>query len=135
VWFTRPMTPSIVLRGMTKNSSFLRIRAIFVSYCPLFWGSGVIYTKYDIPYILERDDKKMVIFGFYSRFRELLPTVLGFRGDLQGPWHSVHVWEAWPKTHHICVLGAFSWAIAHNFGVPWRFTRNMTVCTFSREMI
>jgi hypothetical protein len=48
VWFKRPMTPSIVLRGMTKNSSFLRIRAIFVSYCPLFWGSGVIYTKYDI---------------------------------------------------------------------------------------
>jgi hypothetical protein len=58
VWFTKAMTLSIVLRGMTKNSSFLRIRAVFVSYCPLFWGSGVIYTKYDIPYILERDDKK-----------------------------------------------------------------------------
>jgi hypothetical protein len=45
VWFTRPMTLSIVLRGMTKNSCW-----------PLFWGSRVIYMKYDIPYILERDD-------------------------------------------------------------------------------
>jgi hypothetical protein len=79
--------------------------------------------------------KKLVIFGFYGRFRELLPTVLRFRGDLQGPWHSVYVWEAWPKTHRFCVLGMFSWAIAHNFGVPWRFTRNMTVYIFLRGMI
>jgi hypothetical protein len=28
------MTLSTCLRGMTKNSSFLRFRAIFVSYCP-----------------------------------------------------------------------------------------------------
>jgi hypothetical protein len=62
---------------MTKNSSFLYFRAIFVSYCPLFWGSGVSYMKYDIPYILERDDKKLIFFAFYGRFRELLPTVLG----------------------------------------------------------
>jgi hypothetical protein len=33
-WFTRPVTLSLCLRGMTKNSSFLRFRAIFVSYCP-----------------------------------------------------------------------------------------------------
>jgi hypothetical protein len=33
-WFTRPMTLNTCLRGMTKNSSFLRFRAIFVSYCP-----------------------------------------------------------------------------------------------------
>jgi hypothetical protein len=85
VWFTTPMTLSIVLRGMTKNSSFLCFRAVFVSYCPLFWGSRVIYMKYDIPYILERDNKKLIIFVFYGHFRELLPTVLCFRGDLQGP--------------------------------------------------
>jgi hypothetical protein len=64
---------------MTKNSSFLHFRAIFVSYCPLFWGSRVIYTKYDILYILEWDDKKLIFFVFYGRFRELLPTVLGPR--------------------------------------------------------
>jgi hypothetical protein len=38
-WFTRPMTLSTCLRGMTKNSPFLCFRAVFVSYCPLFWGS------------------------------------------------------------------------------------------------
>jgi hypothetical protein len=26
-----------------------------------------------------------------------LPTALACRGNLQGPWHSLHVWEAWPK--------------------------------------
>jgi hypothetical protein len=48
-----------------------------MSYCPLFCGSGVIYTKYDIPYILEQDDKKLIFYAFYGLFRELLPTVLG----------------------------------------------------------
>jgi hypothetical protein len=33
-WFSRSMTLSTCLTGMTKNSSFLRFRAIFVSYCP-----------------------------------------------------------------------------------------------------
>jgi hypothetical protein len=42
---------------------------------------------------------------------------LGFWEDLQGPWHSVHVWEAWRKTHRFCVLGLFSWVIAYSFGV------------------
>jgi hypothetical protein len=55
-----------------------------MSYYPLFWGSGVIYTKYDILYILEWDDKKLIFFAFYGRFRDLLATVLGFWGDLQG---------------------------------------------------
>jgi hypothetical protein len=41
------MTLSTCLSGMTKNSSFLRFRAIFMSYCPQFWGSGVIYKDYD----------------------------------------------------------------------------------------
>jgi hypothetical protein len=38
-----------------------------------------------------------------------LPTVLGLRGDLQGLWHSVHVWEAWPKTHRFYISVPFSW--------------------------
>jgi hypothetical protein len=32
--FIRNMTICTCLRGMTKNSSFLRFRAVFVSYCP-----------------------------------------------------------------------------------------------------
>jgi hypothetical protein len=31
------------------------------------------------------------------------------------------------KNSPFCVLGPFSWAIAHCFGVPWTFSRNMTV--------
>jgi hypothetical protein len=58
---------------------------VFVSYCPLFWGSVEIYMKYDSLYILERNDEKIVIFAFIAVLRELLPTVLGFRGDLHGP--------------------------------------------------
>jgi hypothetical protein len=35
------------LSGMTKNSSFLHFRAIFMRYCPQFWGSRVIYKAHD----------------------------------------------------------------------------------------
>jgi hypothetical protein len=43
-----------------------------------------IYKEYDSLYILERNDKKLVVFAFMAIFRDLLPTVLGFWGDLQG---------------------------------------------------
>jgi hypothetical protein len=50
--------------------------AVFVSYCPLFWGYGGegIYMAHDTQYIFERHDQKLVVF-----------TVLGFWGDFQGP--------------------------------------------------
>jgi hypothetical protein len=63
---------------MTKNSLFLRFRAVFMSYCPLFRGYVEIYKEYDILYILERNDKKTRCFCVYGRFRELLPIVLEF---------------------------------------------------------
>jgi hypothetical protein len=47
-------------------------------------------------------------FFVYGRFRELLPTVWGFQADLQGPWHSVYVWEAWQKNHCFCIYGCFN---------------------------
>jgi hypothetical protein len=78
--------------------------------------------------------KKTHLFCVYGRFRELLPTVLGFRGDLQGQWHLVHVWVAWPKTHRFCILGPFSWAIAHSFGVLGWFTRPMTLSICLSDM-
>jgi hypothetical protein len=83
------MTLSTCLRGMTKNSSFLRL-------WPFLWA---------------------------------MPIVLGFQGDLQGWWHSVHVWEAWPKTCHFNVIGPFSWAIVHGFGFLGWFTSPMTLST------
>jgi hypothetical protein len=36
-----------------------------------------------------------------------LPIVLGFHGDLQGIWQSVHFGEESQKTHHFCVYGHF----------------------------
>jgi hypothetical protein len=38
--------------------------AVLVSYCPQFWGSGVIYKAHDTQYIFERRDQKLVIFPF-----------------------------------------------------------------------
>jgi hypothetical protein len=145
--------------------------AIFVSYCPQFWGSRGIYMGHDTQYMFERHDQKLVVFTFSGHFCELLSTVLGFLGwfsrpmilgsyltcmtkhlsflciwpflwaishcfgvlgDLHGPWHLVHVWEAWPKTHRFCVLG--SWAIAHCFGFSRWFTRPMTLTKCLRGM-
>jgi hypothetical protein len=63
-WSTRPMTVSTCLRGVTKNSSFLHFRAIFMSYCPQFWGSGVIYKVHDTQYMFERHGQKLVVFAF-----------------------------------------------------------------------
>jgi hypothetical protein len=120
---------------MTKNSSFLRFRDVFVSYYPQFWGFVEIYKEYDSLYILERNAKKSRRFCVYGHFRELLLTVFGSRGDLQGPWHSVYFWEAGPRTHHFYILGLFSWAIAHNFGVPWTFTRNMIIRGMIKKLI
>jgi hypothetical protein len=42
-----------------------------------------IYREYDSLYILERNDKKNLLFLRVCHFRELLPIVLEFRGDLQ----------------------------------------------------
>jgi hypothetical protein len=60
--------------------------------------------------------------------------LFGVLGDLHGPWHLVHVWEAWPKTPRFCVLGPFSWAIAHCFGFPRWFTRPVTLTKCLRCM-
>jgi hypothetical protein len=86
------MTLSTFLRGMPKNSSCLHFRAVFMSYCPQFWGFGLIYKVHDTQYTFERHDKKLIIFAFSVRFVSY------------------------------CLL---SWG-------PWRFTRNMIVCTFWR---
>jgi hypothetical protein len=40
--------------------------AIYVSYCPQFWGSGVIYKAHDTLYMFERHDKKLVVFVFMA---------------------------------------------------------------------
>jgi hypothetical protein len=56
--------------------------AIFV---PTILGLWWDLHACDTQYMFERHDQKLVIFTFLGRFHELLPTILGFRGDLQGP--------------------------------------------------
>jgi hypothetical protein len=42
--------------------------AVFVSYCPQFWGSGVIYKANDTQYMFERHDQKFIVFAFMAVF-------------------------------------------------------------------
>jgi hypothetical protein len=49
-----------------------------MSYCPLFWGSVEIYREYDSPYILERNDKILVIFACMALFVSYCPQFWGF---------------------------------------------------------
>jgi hypothetical protein len=60
--------------------------AVFMSYCPLFWGNGGgIYMAHDTQYMFERHDQKLVVYTFSGHFHELLSIILGFWGDFQGP--------------------------------------------------
>jgi hypothetical protein len=38
--------------------------AVFMSYYPQFWGSGLIYRVHDTQYMFERHDKKLIVFAF-----------------------------------------------------------------------
>jgi hypothetical protein len=42
----------------------LAFMAVFVSYCPLFWGFGAIYKEYDNLYMFERHDQKLIVVMF-----------------------------------------------------------------------
>jgi hypothetical protein len=58
------MTLNICLRGMTKKLIVFAFTAIFVSYCPQFWGSRVIYKAHETQYIFEMRDQKLIVFAF-----------------------------------------------------------------------
>jgi hypothetical protein len=62
-WFSRPMTLSTYLIGMSKNSSFLRLWPFLwaISHCFGFWG---IYLARDTQYMFESHDQKLIIFAF-----------------------------------------------------------------------
>jgi hypothetical protein len=63
-----------------------------------------------------------------------LSTVLGFQGDFQGPWHLVHVWQAWPKTHRFCAYVHFCELLPTVLGLWGGFTWPMTLSTCLRGM-
>jgi hypothetical protein len=53
--------------------------AVFVSYCPQFWGSGLIYNVHDTLYMFENHDKKLVVFAFLVVFISYCPPFWGSR--------------------------------------------------------
>jgi hypothetical protein len=38
--------------------------AVFVNYCPLFWGFGVIFKAHDTPCRFERHHQKLIVLAF-----------------------------------------------------------------------
>ena len=76
-----------------QNTSFSRFIAVFSSYCPKFWVSIAIYNDLKARYMFQSYDKKLMVFVFFDRFNELLPTDLGFQADLHGSYDSLHVLE------------------------------------------
>jgi hypothetical protein len=68
----------------------------------------VIYNAHDTQYIFERHDQKLNVLAFQGHFHELLPIVLGFRGELQAIWQSVHFREEWQKNLLFLCLWPFS---------------------------
>src|SRR3954469_25161319 len=115
--FTATSRPDTCLRGMTKNSSFSCFMVIFISYCPQLWGCRRICMPRTNPYMFDSYAHKLVVFAFYCRFHELLPTVLGLQGDLQRPEDPSHVCELCPKTRRFRVFGHFHELLPTVFGL------------------
>ena len=113
-----------IFEYLMNYSSFSCFMAIFISYC-LYLGFSVGFAWPIRPDTCLRDMTKKSSLRVLSLFHELLPIVLGFNGD-------IHVSELWPKTHISCVLWAFSWVIAHSFGVAGPFTTTVSPDRFFR---
>jgi hypothetical protein len=114
--------------------SFLHFRAVLMSYCPHLWGSRVIYKVHDTQYQFKRHDKNSSFLRFRAIFVSYCPLF----------WGSMEIYKA-HDTEYILErngdfflsflsLWIFSWAIAHNFGVPGWSTRTMTLSTCLRGM-
>jgi hypothetical protein len=48
-----------------------------MSYCPQFWGTGLIYKVHDTQYMFERDDKKLIVLRFRAVFMSYCPLFWG----------------------------------------------------------
>jgi hypothetical protein len=57
----------------------------FVSYCPQFWVSGVIFKAHDTYYMFDKHDQKLIIFACMVVFVSYCPLFWGYGGDLHGP--------------------------------------------------
>src|SRR3954464_12137704 len=57
--------PDTCWKDMTRNSQFSRFIAVFMSYCPQFYGSRAIYSNPNTRYIIESYDQKLIVFMSY----------------------------------------------------------------------
>jgi len=64
-----------MLESYDQELVFFAFFGHFMSYCPQFWCSRMIYK-------FQLFDQKVVFFAFDGRFHELLPRVLRFQDDL-----------------------------------------------------
>jgi hypothetical protein len=79
-WSTRPITLSTCLRGMTKKTHrFLHFMDIFLSYCPQFWDSRVIYKAHDTQHIFRGVTKNSLFLHFRAVFMRYCPQFWGSR--------------------------------------------------------
>ena len=53
-----------ILERNHKKLVIFAFMAIFLSYCPQFWGPVVIYKAHDTQYMFERHDQKLIVFTF-----------------------------------------------------------------------
>jgi hypothetical protein len=51
--------------------------AVFVSYCPKFWDSRVIYKAHDTQYMFERHDQNSSFLHFRAVFMSYCPQIWG----------------------------------------------------------
>jgi hypothetical protein len=71
------MTICTFWREITKKLIIFAFMAVFVSYCPQFWGGGVIYKTHDTLYMFERHDQKLFVVAFMAIFVSYCPRFLG----------------------------------------------------------
>src|SRR3954467_10835901 len=95
--------------------------SVFMSYCPQFWGSKAICMARKTRYMFESYDQKLIVFAFYGRFHELLPTVFRVSGRFAWLVRPDTCLRGMQKTRRFRVLWSFSSAIAHCFGFVGRF--------------
>jgi hypothetical protein len=102
----------------------------FVSYCPQFWGFGVIYKAQDTQYIFERRDQKLVVFCILGPFSWAIAHSFGVPELFIRSMTLSTCLRGMTKNSSFLRFRAIFLSYCPLFGVPWRFTRNMSVCTF-----
>ena len=113
VGFAWPVRPDTCLRLMTKNSSFSRLMAVFMNYCPQVWCPRAICNNLKTRYMFEGMRKTCrfrVLRPFSRAISHSFAVVVGFT-----------CLRVMTKNLLFSVLYMFSWAIAHSFGVSRRF--------------